>query len=319
MKYTTPVLLLLYNRPDTSKQVFEEIRKIRPAQLFIAADGPSEERLGDVDKCRETRSLVDTIDWECELKTLFHDDNLGCRKAISSSISWFFENVEEGIILEDDCLPSQSFFIFCNELLERYKSHNEVMVISGDNFQSGRRVSTDSYYFSRYPHCWGWATWRRAWQKYDTKMSGWQSYLKSREFLNLGAVNPAFKAYWKRNFERVLSGEVDSWAYVWTYSCWVNNGLTAIPEKNLVKNIGFGPDATHTKGPSARISAMQAGKLDFPLRHPVRVERHLEADSFTDAFHFGISAEQETRPVLRLKKAIMHSIQKLFGSWSYNK
>jgi hypothetical protein len=242
------------------------------------------------------------VDWDCEVQTLFRDENLGCRRAISGAISWFFEQVEEGIILEDDCLPSRSFFRFCQELLKRYRDDEQMMAISGDNFQNGRVVTRDSYYFSRYPHCWGWATWRRAWQKYDDTLPGWPAYRESRSFLEIGADNSLFKNYWSRNFTRVVSGEVDSWAYAWTYNCWAHGGLTAIPEKNLVKNIGFGPEATHTTLASDRISAMQAGELDFPLRHPAWVQRHQDADRFADEHHFGIRATTEPSMLGRLKQ-----------------
>jgi len=301
MTLETPVLLLIYNRPEVSREVFEAIRQVRPRQLFVAADGPSPKRVNDHARCEETRRLVDAVDWQCEVQTLFHEKNLGCRRAISGAISWFYEQVEEGIILEDDCLPSQSFFRYCQELLKHFRDNEQVMVVSGDNFQAGRSVTRDSYYFSRYPHCWGWATWRRAWQKYDDTLAGWTVYQESQAFLDIGADNPLFRSYWIRNFSRVVSGEVDSWAYAWTYNCWVNGGLTAIPEKNLVKNIGFGPDATHTTADSERISSMQAEELAFPLRHPDLVQRHREADRFADVHHFGIRSEASHTLKERLK------------------
>jgi hypothetical protein len=310
---TPPVLLLLYNRPDTSKVVLDAIRKARPDRLFVAADGPSVNREQDHRRCAEARALVESIDWDCDVKTLFRDENLGCQKAISSAISWFFEQVEEGIILEDDCLPSQSFFRFCGELLERYRYHDDVMVISGDNFQDGRSVTDNSYYFSRYPHGWGWATWRRAWQKYDAELQDWPSYRESDAFLKIGADSPAFKAYWSRNFERALSGEVDSWAYIWTFSCWVHMGLTAIPNRNLVKNIGFGPDATHTKGANTKINAMVAEEIDFPLRHPPEIARHAGADRYSDINHFGIPLQGERCFLDKLKGKMMTLISRTYG------
>lgn len=315
MKLETPVLLLLYNRPGLSRVVLDAIRKARPRQLFVAADGPK--RAEDHEKCAEARALVNSVDWGCDVITLFRDENLGCRRAISSAISWFFDQVDEGIILEDDCQPSQSFFRYCQELLARYRDHDDVMVVSGDNFQAGRSVTQDSYYFSRYPHCWGWATWRKAWQKYDAELQGWSDYKSSEDFRRIGADNPAFKAYWIRNLERVLSGDVDSWAYVWTFSCWVHKGLTAIPDRNLVKNIGFGPEATHTKGASARISTMQAEELDFPLRHPSRVVRHVAADVYSDINHFGIRLEEKHRLVDKLMTRIVSPMSRMFGLRKY--
>jgi hypothetical protein len=285
--------------------------------LFVAADGPKQ--IEDHQKCIETRALVDSVDWECDVITLFRDENLGCRRAISGAISWFYEHVEEGIILEDDCLPSQSFFQYCQELLNRYRDNEQVMVISGDNFQAGRTVTGDSYYFSRYPHCWGWASWRRAWQKYDDTLTGWPEYQESQAFLDIGADNPLFKSYWSRNFSRVISGEVDSWAYAWTYNCWVNGGLTAIPEKNLVKNIGFGPDATHTTGASERISAMQVWELDFPLRHPAQVQRHWAADRYADEYHFGIGAKEGKSLFFRLRHVVGRLARAMFQPRGVNR
>jgi len=305
----TPVLLLLYNRPDKSKIVLDAIRKARPRQLFVAADGPSEKCAQDQKKCAQTRDLVNMVDWNCDVRTLFREENLGCRRAISSAISWFYDQVEEGIILEDDCLPSQSFFSFCTELLERYRHNDDVMVISGDNFQGGRSVTDDSYYFSRYPHCWGWATWRRAWRKYDATLADWPVFKNSQDFIDLGAGNTLFKSYWSRNFEQVLSGGVDSWAYAWTLNCWANGGLTVIPEKNLVKNIGFGSDATHTTESNERISMMQAEEIGFPLCHPSQVKRHLDADLYSDIHHFGIKAQGDSRFLHRL----MQKLRKICG------
>jgi len=313
MQYQTPILFLLYNRPETAEQVFAEIKKARPARLFVAADGPSAKRENDHEKCSRARSVIDDIDWECEVKTLFRDQNLGCKRAISSAISWFFDQVEEGVVLEDDCLPSQGFFRYCSELLEYYRDNDKVMVVSGDNFLDGRSVTNDSYYFSRYPHCWGWATWRRAWQKYDGELKSWPDFRSSQAFLDIGADNPLFKSYWTRNFERVLSGDVDSWAYAWTLNCWANGGLTAIPVKNLVKNIGYGLEATHTTGSNSRISAMRAHELDFPLKHPTEVLRNVAGDHYADVIHFGLKPAVEKRLSEKVMQKIASLVSKIRG------
>ena len=161
------------------------------------------------------------------------------------------------------------------------------MAISGDNFQDDHKVSDDSYYFSRYPHCWGWATWRRAWEKYDSDMSGWPEFLDSPAFSDIGASDPLFRDFWVSNFKGVYSGTVDTWDSVWTFSCWSNRGLTVLPARNLVKNIGFGPDATHTLSENPHVSAMSAEELNFPLRHPAEVVRNAKADNYTDMHHYG--------------------------------
>jgi len=169
-EFNTPILFLVFNRPNTTQRVFNVIRQVKPKQLFVAADGPRRDKGADEEKCEATREIVKQIDWDCEVKTLFREENLGCGKAVSSAITWFFENVEEGIILEDDCLPNLDFFGYCEELLDRYRDNREVMFIGGDNFQKGKKWGDASYYFSAYNHVWGWATWKRTWDIYDFKL-----------------------------------------------------------------------------------------------------------------------------------------------------
>jgi len=308
MSLHTPILFLIYNRPELTRAVLNAIRKVRPAQLFVAADGPSQIRPQDEEKCFDTRDLIKTIDWDCEVVTLFRSENLGCRKAISSAICWFFEHVEAGIILEDDCLPSNSFFYYCQNLLKYYEKAENVMAISGDNFQDGRQVTSRSYYFSRYPHCWGWATWRRAWDNYDANMEKWPDFRLSRQFLDIGANDPDFMSYWTTIFNKMYLGEIDTWDYPWAFSCWANGGLTALPVRNLVKNIGFGAGATHTTSQCSKIGAMHAGDLEFPLRHPDHIERHVAADLYTDRFHYNfknISSESFLkRALLKFKSCV---------------
>lgn len=283
-----PVLFLTFNRLDTTKQVFEQIRKAKTPRLYIASDGPREGREGEDKKVQAVRDYVMShIDWDCEVKTLFRDKNLGCRYAVSGAIDWFFENEEMGIILEDDCLPSQSFFWFCEELLERYRECPQIMQISGNNFQNGIRRSSYSYYFSCYSHIWGWATWKRAWMLYDRDMKFWNKQ-DSMEVLKKGRAWKPFEFYWRRIFKKTAMGQIDSWAYIWSFSCWINGGLTVIPENNLVKNIGFGPGATHCKKANSR-HIVKVDKIDFPLRHPKVIERCYIADRFTDKKIFGIS------------------------------
>ena len=161
--FETPILFITFNRPDTTKRVFEAIKKIKPKKLFISADGPRENKVGEKQKCLTVRSIFDNIDWDCEVKTLFQEKNLGCKIAATTAVTWFFQSVEEGIIIEDDCLPNKSFFLFCQKMLATYRKHEAIMHISGTNFQFGNKRGEASYYFSRCIHMWGWATWRRAW------------------------------------------------------------------------------------------------------------------------------------------------------------
>jgi hypothetical protein len=291
---TPPTLLLIFNRPDLTEQVMEQVRQAEPSQLFVAADGPRADYPKDPERCKKAREVATEIDWDCEVYTLFREENLGCKQAVSSAITWFFEHVEAGIILEDDCVPRPTFFPYCAELLERYRDDERIMAVSGDNFQPEDRTYEASYYFSAYPHCWGWATWDRAWKHYDGQISAWKS-LRDTNWLEgwLGTEGEA--EYWRNIFDRVAREEVDSWAYPWTFACWKAHGLTTLPAINLVTNIGFGDRATHTKTGESETPQFSNDALSFPLRHPSVVVRDYRADQFTSENHYGISDSQPPR------------------------
>ena len=281
---TTPVLFLVFNRPETTRSVFEAIRQAKPKYLFVAADGPRSEHPRDVEKTRQARKLATNVDWDCEIITLFRETNLGCKMAVSSAIDWFFENVDDGIILEDDCLPSQSFFWFCEELLERYRDDMRVMTVSGDNFQKGPARNEFSYYFSRFNHCWGWASWRRAWSYFEKDMQSWP-YIRDNGYMQDILLNKTAIKYWSKIFEATYRNEIDSWAYRWTFSCWVQNGLTILPNVNLVSNIGFDRDATHTTA-GGRLAMLPVVQMNFSLKHPTFVIRDDKADRLTHKICF---------------------------------
>ena len=293
----TPVVLLIFNRPDLTRRVFERIREAQPAQLFIAADGPRPDVPADVELCAQARQVAEQVDWECEVHTLFRETNLGCKQAVSSAIDLFFEHVEEGIILEDDCVPHPTFFRFCDELLEKYRDDERIMAISGDNFQLGRRRTEDSYYFSRYPHCWGWATWRRAWCHYDGEMRLWPA-IRDGGWLQDILENRRAIAYWTTIFDKMYNGDIDSWAYAWTFICWIQSGLAILPTVNLVSNIGFGENATHTRG-GGRIANMSVQPMDFPLIHPPFVLRDAKADELTQS-----SIYERGRLISRIRRKV---------------
>lgn len=242
----TPILFLVFNRPDTTKLVLDRIREIKPAYLYIAADGARIDKEGEIEKCQAVRKLVmEGIDWECEVKTNFREQNLGCGKAVSQAITWFFEHVEEGIILEDDCLPHISFFSYCENLLSFHRNDHKVLLISGNNFLNGKVTIPWDYYFSSFVHIWGWATWRRAWKEYDFKMTNLSlSHLRRQLDNRFGEMGIAEQ--WITNFTACQKGEIDTWDFQLQYMVWSKNGLSAMPKNNLVSNIGFGPDATHT-------------------------------------------------------------------------
>jgi len=275
----TPILFLIFNRPDTTKRVFEAVRKAKPPKLFVAADGPRPDKPGEWEKCQKVREIVTAVDWDCEVKTLFRDTNLGCRVGVSRAIDWFFQHVEEGIILEDDCLPTQSFFRLCQELLERYRYDERVMMISGNNFQFGRRCGSYSYYFTKYTHIWGWASWKRAWKFYDVNMNLWPE-IKKKGLLR-GLVNNSKEMnYWEQIFDSVHASKIDTWDYQWTFSCWVQNGLSVLPKVNLVSNIGLGIESTHTHKDSP-LANMPVLPMEFPLKHPPFLLYDSKADSIT--------------------------------------
>lgn len=276
--FNTPILFLIFNRLDTTAKVFAEIKKIKPKYLFIAADGPRENKKGEKEKCEEVRKIVlDNIDWDCEVKTLFREKNLGCKYAVSSAIDWFFKNEEQGIILEDDCLPDLSFFGFCEELLKKYKNNKKIMMISGNNFQFGIKRGDSDYYFSKYNHIWGWATWKRAWLKYDLKMLGYPNFKKDEKIKSIWN-NKKIQNYWLYIFDEVYNNKINTWDYQWTYAIWNNNGLCILPNINLVSNIGFGKGASHTKIYD-KFSNIKTGKIKN-ISHPKFLNQDVKADEY---------------------------------------
>lgn len=281
----TAVLFLVFNRPQTTQLVFEAIKRVKPPRLYVAADGPRHDRPGEVERCETVRRIATNVDWPCEVKALYQETNLGCKMAVSSAINWFFLHEEAGIILEDDCVPHVDFFRFCEELLHRYAHDARVAVITGNNFQNGRQRGNASYYFSKYNHCWGWATWRRAWKCYQGDIPFWPEWRLSDAWRQL-TPDIIERLYWNKIFERVRAGRIDSWAYPWTASVWFNGGLTATPNVNLVSNIGFGSDATHTTSEDSPLAGMPTYELG-DLTHPDTVMRDVEADRYVFDHVFG--------------------------------
>jgi hypothetical protein len=276
---STPVVLIIFNRPEKTKRLLSVIRQAAPSQLFVIADGPRPDSPRDADLCRDARAIIDGVDWECQVSRDFADHNLGCGERIARGLDWVFSSAEEAIILEDDCIPDPTFFRFCHELLARYREDQRVMAISGHNFQFGRRRTDYSYYFSRYCHGGGWACWRRSWRLYDGKLSRWP------EIRAAGTLHDIFEDaesanYWLKIFDAVHGGARDIWDYQWNLVCWLQNGLTILPEENLVTNAGFDEQATHSKVPTPA-GDIPAQAVAFPLRHPPFVVRHARADVFT--------------------------------------
>jgi hypothetical protein len=296
----TAVLFLVFNRPDTTAQVFEAIRQAKPPRLYVAADGPRANRPGEAEKIVKVREIATSVDWPCEVKTLFREENLGCKYAVSGGITWFFEHEKQGIILEDDCLPHPEFFHFCESLLNRYSVDNRVWVITGDNFQDGIQRGEGSYYFSRYNHVWGWASWRRAWRNADMDIRFWPEWKRSATWKGFWD-DPVARIYWEGIFDRMHRAEIDSWDYPWTASVWHLGGLTATPNVNLVSNIGFGPDSTHTASTDSPFAAMVTvsfGAID----HPARIAQDAAADRYVFDHHFGGRWQRFPYSLLRLPR-----------------
>lgn len=268
------VLFMVFNRPALTERSFQAIRTARPARLYLAADGPR--RDGEAPLCAAVRAFAGRVDWPCEVKTLFHRRNLGCRLACSSAISWFFRQEPEGLVLEDDCLPHPDFFPYCAELLERYRSDPRIMVISGSNFQYGKKRGPGSYYFSRFSHIWGWASWARAWHNYDIDMRGLEAFCRGR--LQDTLQHPAAAAFFMRKFLYVARGLDNTWDYQLQYSVWKRRGLCIIPNVNLVENIGHGTDSAH--GGGLNFDCLRGVSGLETINHPEVIAVNKEADLF---------------------------------------
>ncbi len=275
----TPVLLIIFNRPSTTRRLVDSLRKVRPSTLYVFADGPRASKPGETELCADTRAVINEIDWECDIKKNFQQQNLGCKLGPITATNWLFENEERGIVLEDDCLAHPSFFSFCTEMLERYKDVEDVMHISGNNFQDGvqRGDARSSYYFSKYTHNWGWATWRRAWKTFVPAIEHFGEWDRNKQIRNIPISRQA-QNFWEKNFRRTIAQE-DSWDSLWMYAVWLNNGLAILPQKNLVSNIGFGQDATHTTQASF-LSDIPALELS-EIIHPTTIGQDRDADDYT--------------------------------------
>jgi len=278
----TPIALFVFNRPHLTTQVYERVRAARPSRLLVVADAPRANRPDDVQLCDATRKIVTSPDWPCELLTNFAEENLGARRRISSGLDWVFDLCPEAIILEDDCVPCPSFFSFCSNMLSCYREDTRIMHITGNNFQGGRRRGNGSYFFSRYAHTWGWASWRRAWRYFDVNMKAWPIARQERWLASV-MDDPVEIKYWTGILEQAYRGLIEVWDYQWMFTCWSQSGLSIQPNENLVTNIGVGPDALHFKQGHSTIGipTRELGKCV----HPSVMMADREADRFTFRKH----------------------------------
>ena len=299
---SSAVLLIIFNRPALAQKIFEQVKAARPSRLYVAADGPRHHVTGEAELCAQSRSITGEVDWLCEVKTLFQTDNLGCKEAVSSAITWFFEHEEEGIILEDDCLPANSFFRFCDDMLNRYRSDTRIRHISGCNLQHGQTRGEASYYFSNMTHVWGWAGWRRVWKDYDKDLKRYDEAGVKDKLQNI--FNNAMLADdWAAIFRRLKAGEIDTWDYQLAFLNFFNNSLSVIPNCNLISNIGFGLDSTHThnvKDKNANIPLMEIGEIV----HPLYVLPDKQADFYTldSDYHVTRRLIRYNRPHQKIKR-----------------
>jgi hypothetical protein len=292
--FDIPIAFCIFNRPQPTRQVFEAIRAVHPKELYLIGDGPRSDVASDQTNVELARNVVANVDWVCDVKVNFSDTNLGCKQRMASGIDWAFESAEQLIILEDDCLPDVSFFEFCRVLLDRYREDERVMMISGDNFQP-QPTTEYSYYFSRWAHIWGWATWKRAWQNFDVEVSSWPKVRAERSLFGLMSGDDEY-LHWVNTLDQQHAGQIDTWDFPWMYAMWINSGLCILPERNLVTNLGFGDDATHTTDASSKLANLASESIQFissdrelsdeehscfGLKHPPRVMANYLADQYS--------------------------------------
>ena len=273
-----PVVFFLFNRPDLTRLVFEVIRRAAPSTLYLIADGPRHETDGPL--CTEARAVVQSVDWHCTVHTLFREQNLGCGRSVASGIDYVFEREEAAILLEDDTFPSDSFFSFCDELLDRYRSNPAIVHIGGVSFWASRISTQESYYFSNYSHVWGgWATWKRAWSHYDFQLSDFPNTEMDRTLHSISHNKNEYQ-YWRRIFQLVQNGSIDTWDYQWMYACWKQQGLSIIPTVSLIKNLGFRSDATHSLT-AHPVEQTVTNQEIYELVHPQSIKRNKKLDRRT--------------------------------------
>lgn len=274
----TPVVFLVFNRPDTTAKVFESIRQAKPRQLFVVADGPRLNYPGEAEKCAATRAIVDQgVDWECEVLKDYAEENLGLKWRVSTGLDWVFATVEEAIILEDDCVAHPSFFPFCQELLAKYRHDERVMMINGTNILGTWKADHQSYHFSYFGSCWGWASWRRAWQYYDVEMKLWTDQEAQQRIRDVIVDEQQYRKCWEF-FEATYYERANSWAYRWFFARLCQSGLLITPAVNLIANIGFNQEGTNTKKDIKGVGNLPTAEISFPLQHPacVAVDRQYD-------------------------------------------
>ena len=309
----TPVAFLVFNRPEQTARVFAEIARARPKQLLIVADGPRADRLGEAQRCAQVREVVSRVDWPCDVRTNFSDTNLGCRRRVASGLDWVFDQVEATIVLEDDCLPDPTLFRFMDEMLAGYRDDARIMMVTGTNPLGRWKDERQSYHLSYCGSIWGWGSWRRAWKHYDVDMRLWRDD-EARQRVRDVFAEPELYESRLATYEKVARGEVDTWDMQWSFARIINSGLSVVPAVNLISNIGFGADATHTIDPEARLANLPSAALSLPLTHPRVVAADDAADAWTLQNVFGIesrAADQRRDGPRRKRRGIRYRLRRM--------
>jgi len=304
--FETPVALVIFRRPALTERVLGVLSTIRPRKLLVIADGPRADRPEEAELCAATRAVIDRVDWDCEVLKNYSDVNLGCGRRPATGFDWVFEQVEEAIILEDDCIPEQSFFLFCEMLLARYREDERVMHIGGSTYRTKEVSVPHSYYFSRFSGCWGWASWRRAWKLYDFSLSLWPA-MQSSGWLKAHLNNEVAYAYWAGKFQAAYERRpgLTYWDYQWEFACWANSGLAIVPRQNLISNVGHGEDATHTFHNPLLDAPRQP--MTFPLLHPPSVLANWRVDrEFLQEVILPSISPKPVSPLIRFRRVASH-------------
>ena len=298
----TPIVFIIFNRPDTTAKVFEAIRQAKPLKFLVIADGPREDKPGEAEKCAATRAIIDRVDWDCEVLKNYSDTNLGCGERVSSGLNWVFQNVEEAIILEDDCLPHPCFFQFSAELLEKYRHDERIGMICGTNVLGEWKSNLQSYHFCHYSTIWGWATWRRAWNYYDYKINLWtKSETKAVLNQQIGFKN-LFDSR-ANSLDKIQSNQLNTWDIQWFLARVLNSSLSIVPSLNLVSNIGFSEEATHTRNKADRRANLPVTSITFPLKAPTTLSRDFDYE------HLAYKKVEQATTVQRMKWKISKRIK----------
>lgn len=307
LQLETPVAFIVFNRLEPVKEVFEVIRKVKPTRLYIISDAARDGKKGEKEKVLAVRDYIEShVDWDCDVHKNYAKNNMGCRDRIVSGINWCFETEEKLIILEDDCLPDMTFFGFAQQLLSAYEDDCRIMHIGGYNMM-GEYDSDEPYIFSQRPCAWGWATWRRAWEKYDVNMKSWPE-VRDKQLLKWRFANKFAYEDRVKEWDDIYYGNIDAWGYAWDYALMINNALAIFPTRSLVQNIGFGLDATHTVSKENKI---YGEKHDISL--PLNIRKECIIDYKYDSYLMRYSGGQKVKKLITkmLPKSILNIYYKI--------